>query len=145
MSDLPPRLQQLVDLFASSPKQIKVEALVDYANRLPDLPERLRDGSSLQRVHECQTPFSVAVEVDEAHIVHLFFDVPRESPTIRGYAGILADGLEGATAEEVLAVPPTFYTGMGLEEVVTPLRLRGMGAIVARIRTLVREQLADPA
>ena len=69
--------------------------------------------------------------------------MPKESPTIRGYAGILADGLEGATAEQVLTVPPTFYTGMGLEEVVTPLRLRGMGAIVARIRTLVQEQLAD--
>jgi cysteine desulfuration protein SufE len=67
--------------------------------------------------------------------------VPRESPTIRGYAGILADGLNGERATDILEVSPTFYTAMGLEEVVSPLRLRGMGAIVQRIKTLIRERL----
>jgi cysteine desulfuration protein SufE len=139
---LPTNLQRLVELFAASPKAIKVQALVDYANRLPDPPEHLRSGS-LQRVHECQTPFSVAVELDADRRVQLHFEVPRESPTMRGYAGILAEGLNGSTVDEVMAVSPTFYTAMGLDEVVTPLRLRGMSAIIARIRSLIREQLAD--
>jgi cysteine desulfuration protein SufE len=72
--------------------------------------------------------------------VHLFFDAPAESPTVRGFAGILREGLEGATADEVLAVPQDFYSGMGLGDVVSPLRLRGMGAILARLQRQVREQ-----
>ncbi len=72
----------------------------------------------------------------------MHFDCPPEAPTVRGYAGILAAGLNGSTVEEVLAVPNDFYMGMGLEEVVTPLRLRGMGAILARLKRQVRERVA---
>jgi cysteine desulfuration protein SufE len=142
MSDLPAALRQLVDLFASSPKDIKVHALVDYSNRLADPPPEFQNAEAMTQVHECQTPFFVAVELDENERATLHFQVPRESPTIRGYAGILADGLNGATASEILAVPPTFYLGMGLEEVVTPLRMRGMGAILHKVQTLVAEEMA---
>lgn len=136
---LPPRLQQLVDLFAASPKRIKIEAMVDYSNRLADIPERLREPGAMERVHECQTPFFVATEVDAGDAVTLHFEVPRESPTMRGYAGILADGLNGSTVDEILAVPDTFYLDMGIEEVVSPLRIRGMGAILARIKHQLTE------
>lgn len=135
---LPPALERIVTLFAGAPKQIKVEALVDYSDRLPELPERFAGHSGMEQVHECQTPFFVATEVvDDA--VQLHFDVPRESPTIRGYAGILAAGLEGATPQQVLAVPNGFYTKMGIDEVVSQLRLRGMGAILATIKQQVRD------
>lgn len=136
---VPPKLQQLVDLFAASPKQVKVEALVDYAKRLADPPETMLDDGVLEQVHECQTPFFVATEVDGEGHVTLYFKVPHESPTMRGYAGILADGLNGATVQEILDVPDTFYLGMGIEEVVSPLRIRGMGAILARIKRQLRE------
>lgn len=142
---LPQPLQRLVTLFASSPKDIKVHALVDYSNRLADPPRHLIDEHALARVPECQTPFFVAVELDSDDRVALHFDVPRESPTIRGYAGILADGLNGLPAAEVLAVPDNFYVRMGLEEVLTPLRLRGMGAIIAAVKSLVRSQLDQRA
>lgn len=140
---MPARLQQLVELFAASPKQIKIEAMVDYSNRLAAPPVHLREEGAMERVHECQTPFFVATEVDPAtQVVTLHFDVPRESPTMRGYAGILADGLEGATVDEILDLPDTFYLGMGIEEVVSPLRIRGMGAILARIKQQLRENAA---
>ncbi len=145
MSQLPAALQRLVELFASSPRDLKVHALVDYSNRLPDPPPHLNDPEALTQVHECQTPFFVAIEVDDDQRLTLHFKVPRESPTIRGYAGILADGLNGASAQEVLEISPTFYTAMGLEEVVSPLRLRGMGAILHRIKQLVREQVGEAA
>lgn len=138
---LPESLQRLVDLFAASPRQVKVQALVDYSDRLPQPPDGLID-ERLERVHECQTPFFVATVIDEDERVRLFFQVPRESPTIRGYAGILLEGLDGATADEVLAVPDTFYLDMGIDEVVTPLRVRGMGAILARIKQQLRAQVA---
>jgi cysteine desulfuration protein SufE len=138
---LPARLGQLVDLMKSSPKSIKVEAILDYSKRIPPLPDRI-DASSLDQVKECQTPFFVATEVDEDQIVHMYFEAPQESPTIRGFAGILLDGLDGEPADVVLSVPDDFYYEMGLEDVITPLRLRGMGAILARIKQQIRDQVA---
>lgn len=137
---LPARLQTIVDVFTASPKEFRLEALLDYSRRVPELPARYTDDPSLlEEVKECQTPFFLATEVDEDGRVHMFFSAPPESPTVRGYAGLLLDGLEGTSVDEVLSVPDDFYVGMGLEEVVTPLRLRGMGAILARLKRQVQE------
>lgn len=133
---LPPRLQSVVDLFSSAPKELRVQALLDYARRVPPLPDGVaRD--SLEQVHECQTPFFLATWLDTEGLVRIAFECPPESPTVRGYAGILHQGLDGETPEAILAVPDDFYVGIGLEEVVTPLRLRGMGAIVGRLKAQV--------
>ncbi len=74
--------------------------------------------------------------------MQIYFDCPPESPTVRGYAGILLEGLNGEPPETILSVPDDFYRGIGLEEVVTAQRLRGMGAIIARLKRQVRELVA---
>lgn len=96
----------------------------------------------MEQVVECQTPFFLTTEVDEGRHVHLFFDVPAEAPTTRGFAGILLEGLEGADADAVLATPDDFYDELGLAEVISSLRLRGMSAILFRLKRQVRERLA---
>lgn len=134
---LPFRLAQIVEVFRSSPKEFRIEALLDFANRLPPLPDELAfHREELEQVPECQTPFFLASKVEDGK-VRLFFDAPPESPTVRGYAGILAAGLDGETPEAILDVENDFYLDMGLEEVVTPLRLRGMGAILFRLKRQV--------
>jgi cysteine desulfuration protein SufE len=136
-------LQEIVDDFALSPREMRLQMLLDYADQLPALPEHLADAPDrLQRVHECQTPFFVAVEPDDEGGYALHFDAPPEAPTTRGYAGILSEGLSGATAEEILATPADFFTGMGLQELISPLRLRGMGAILAHVKRQVAEGAA---
>jgi cysteine desulfuration protein SufE len=65
-------------------------------------------------VVECQTPFFLATEVDDDERVTVWFDCPPEAPTTRGFAGVLSEGLSGATVEEVLAVPVDFHHDMGL-------------------------------
>ena len=138
---VPPRLQEIVELFAAAPRELRVQALLDYSNRVPPLPARYTEHHELlEQVHECQTPFFLASEVDEAGAVHLWFDCPPEAPTVRGFAGILYAGLEGETVETILAVSPDFYRGMGLSEVVSVLRLRGMGAILGRLKRQLTEQ-----
>jgi len=143
---LPASLSTVVERFGRAPRDLRVQALLQYSEKVPPLPEEYaEDRSRLEQVHECQTPFFLATEVDDDGTVHVFFDAPKESPTIRGFAGILREGLEGAGWQEVLDVPRDFYTGMGLGDVVSPLRLRGMGAILNRLQRQVREQVGDAA
>ncbi|MEA2057304.1 MAG: SufE family protein [Actinomycetota bacterium] len=141
MMSVPSKLQFIIDLFADAPRDIKLQALLDYSRRLPPLPPELADHPELlERVHECQSPFFLLADVMPDGTVTMVFDSPPEAPTTRGYAGILAEGLAGATVDEVLAVPDDFYQGMGLDDVVSPLRLRGMGAILARLKRQVEEK-----
>jgi cysteine desulfuration protein SufE len=96
----------------------------------------------MEQVVECQTPFFLSTVLDEDCRMTAWFDCPPEAPTTRGFAGILSEGLNGATAQEVLDVPNDFYTQMGLAEAISSLRLRGMGAILGHLKRQVREQAA---
>jgi len=136
---LPPQLAELVDEFAEvGPKQ-RLELLLELSRELPALPERYAAAAdTMEQVHECQSPLFLAVEVDDAEKVHLFFSAPPEAPTTRGFASIMHAGLDGEPAADVLAVPDDFYTALGLAQAVSPLRLRGMSAMLARIKKQVR-------
>ena len=141
MATAPP-LQRIVDLFAGAPKDLRVQALLEYSRKVPPLPDRYAEHPELlEPVPECQTPFFLATEVDDDERVALHFSVPAEAPTTRGFAGILHEGLNGTKAEEVLATPDDFYLKMGLGEAISSLRLRGMGSILWRLKRQVREQL----
>ena len=136
----PPKLQRIVELFAGAPKDLRLEALLEYSRKVPSLPPHLEGNrDAMEQVEECQTPFFLATEVDDDGRVHLWFDCPPEAPTTRGFAGILSAGLEGATVEEVLAVPNDFYNDMGLAEAISSMRLRGMSAILGHLKRQVRE------
>lgn len=135
-----------MDDFAGAPKAFRLEMLLDFANGLAPLPPHLEaDHDAMERVEECQTPFFVAVEREDGDRVRLHFDAPPEAPTTRGYAGILQEGLSGASADEILATPSDFYMRMGLAELISPLRLRGMSAILARVKRQVAGGAATPA
>ena len=140
---IPSSLDKVVRRFERAPQDLRVQALLQYARKVPPLPPEFQeDRSELEQVHECQTPFFLATRLEGDGTVHLFFDAPVESPTVRGFAGILYEGLEGRKAEEILEVPPDFYAPMGLGEVVSPLRLRGMSAILSRLKRQVGEAVA---
>lgn len=138
---LTPALQQTVDDFHAMEEQDRLQLLLEFADELPELPERYVDHPDLlERVAECQSPVYLFVEVGEQ--VHVHATAPVEAPTTRGFASILAQGLEGATAEEALAVPSDFPRQLGLDRVVSPLRLRGMSGMLGRIQRQVRERLS---
>jgi cysteine desulfuration protein SufE len=131
------RLDRIAEMFASVPTNVRLEALLDYSRRLPPLPERLTEHPELfVVVRECQSPFALIAE-QEGEAVHLYFRVPPEAPTVRGYAGILHEALDGAPASEILDVPNGFYTKMGLQEAVSSQRLNGMAAILRNIKSQV--------
>jgi cysteine desulfuration protein SufE len=138
---LPAPLAELVDDFADVTPKERLQLLLELSEELPALPERYADAAdTMEQVHECQSPLFLAVEVspDPERHVHLFFSAPPEAPTTRGFASIMHTGLDGESAADVLAVPDDFYTALGLAEAVSPLRLRGMAAMLARIKKQVR-------
>jgi len=138
---LHPRLQDIADEFNAIPGAERLQLLLEFSRDLPSLPARYAEHPDLlEPVPECQTPLFLAVEVDQDATVHLFFDAPQESPTTRGFAGILHAGLDGLSADEVLATPGEFSSQLGLQDMVSPLRLRGMAAMLARIKRQIREQ-----
>jgi cysteine desulfuration protein SufE len=138
---LNPRLQEIAEEFGAVGDRDRLQLLLEFSEDLPPLPAKYAEHRDLlEPVPECQSPLFLAVEVDADAIVHLFFDAPREAPTTRGFAGILYAGLDGLGADEVLSTPGEFTGQLGLQDLVSPLRLRGMAAMLGRIKRQVREQ-----
>ncbi len=130
---MPLKLDRYVARFKAADRATRLEALLDFSQKLPPLPpERERERES-HRVPECQTPVFLWVDVQNG-IVHISADVPRESPTVRGFVSLLMHGLEGATPADVAAVPDDLLHSLGLDETLGMLRMHGLTAIVQRLK-----------
>ena len=137
---MPQKLADIVDEFASAPREVVLEMLLEFADAVPPLPAELAGHEGMEQVPECQTQFFLKAEVRPGTTVQTWFDCPPEAPTTRAFAGILAEGLEGASTSEILAVPDDLYTRMGLATAISPLRIRGGTAILGRLKRQIREQ-----
>jgi cysteine desulfuration protein SufE len=139
---MPAKLAEIVDDFASAPREVVLEMLLEFSDDVQPLPAEFAEHAGMEQVPECQTPFFLKAEVQPDDTVKTYFDCPPEAPTTRAFAGILADGLEGATTDEILAVPDDLYAKMGLAGTISPLRIRGGTAILGRLKRQIREQLS---
>jgi cysteine desulfuration protein SufE len=137
---MPARLAEIVDEFASAPREVVLEMLLEFSDEVPPLPAEFAGHEGMEQVPECQTQFFLKAEVQPDDTVATYFDCPPEAPTTRAFAGILAEGLAGATTEQILAVPDDLYAKMGLANAISPLRIRGGTAILGRLKRQVREQ-----
>jgi cysteine desulfuration protein SufE len=133
----PPALAELIADFQDVQGQDKLRLLLEFANELPPLPADLEQ-AAMEPVPECQSPLFLHVDAADRGKVRLYFSAPAEAPTTRGFAAILAAGLDGQSAKEILAVPDDFYADLGLAALISPLRLRGMSAMLARIKRRLR-------
>ena len=139
---LPAKLAETREDFLALGVKDRLQLLLEFSNELPALPERYAEHPDLlERVEECQSPVFMFVEVDDG-IVHLYATAPAESPTTRGFASILAQGLEGLTVQQVLDIPADYPQSLGLAEAVSPLRVRGMTGMLARTKRQLRERVA---
>jgi cysteine desulfuration protein SufE len=133
MTAIPDALAEVVSDFRDVQGQDKLQLLLEFANELPPLPAGLEQ-AAMEPVPECQTPLFLHVDAADREHVRLFFSAPAEAPTTRGFAAILAAGLDEQPAADILAVPEDFYNDLGLAALISPLRLRGMAAMLARIK-----------
>jgi cysteine desulfuration protein SufE len=140
---MPPKLAVIVEEFAGAPREVVLEMLLEFADAVPPLPAALAGHEGMEQVPECQTPFFLKATVQPDNTVTTWFDCPPEAPTTRAFAGILAEGLAGAPPTAIIAVPDDLYARMGLAQAISPLRIRGGSAILARLKRQVAAQLAD--
>jgi len=141
--ELPGQLAEIRTDFLDLPEKDRLLLLLEFANELPDLPARYADHPDLlEQVVECQSPVFIFVEVDGDGRVQMFATAPKEAPTTRGFASIISQGLTGLTVEQALAVPDDFPNTIGLTAAVSPLRIRGMTALLARAKRQIREKTA---
>jgi cysteine desulfuration protein SufE len=137
------RLDRIAEEFADLEPRERLEMLLEFAENLPPLPPELqaqRDAGE-HRVHECQTPVFLWVLRENGHI-HVHGDVAPEAPTVKGFVGIMVEACSGASAEDVLAADPNLVQRLGLAEALGMVRMRGLSAIVHRIRRETQQLLA---
>jgi len=143
---MPAGLQEIVEDFDSVAPAERLQLLLEFSAGLPELPERYADHPELlEPVPECQSPIFLIAEVDDSGpepVARLFFSAPPEAPTTRGFAGILHEGLDGLPVGEVLGTPDDLAERLPLASVVSPLRLRGLAAMLARVKRQVRALVA---
>jgi cysteine desulfuration protein SufE len=135
---MPAALAEVVSDFQDVQGQDKLALLLEFANELPSLPADLEE-AAMEPVPECQSPLFLHVDAADRDKVRLYFSAPPEAPTTRGFAAILAAGLDMQPVEDILAVPDDFYSDLGLAALISPLRLRGMSAMLARIKKRLRD------
>lgn len=135
--------QEIVEEFALTPDAQKLELLLEYSESLPEPPARFGENPHLmERVEECQAPVFIAVEGNPQKI-EIFFSAPPEAPTTRGFASILNSALNGRPAKEILDLSDDFPSQLGLEKLISPLRVRGMRGMLFRIKRKTKELASE--
>lgn len=131
--------KEIVEEFALMPDSEKLQLLLEYSENLPEIPAKYGENPELlERVEECQAPVFIAVDGD-VDSVELFFSAPREAPTTRGFASVLHAALSGKSAREITELDDDFPGQLGLEKLISPLRVRGMRGMLFRIKRKTRE------
>ena len=135
---LPDSLAEIRDEFLELPEADRLQLLLEFSNELPAVPEKYDGHPELQeRVAECQSPVYIIVEIDDDGLVAMHATAPKEAPTTRGFASILAQGITGLTPDAVLAIPEDFPQSIGLTRAVSPLRIAGMSGMLRRAKRQV--------
>ena len=144
MTSLPLKLQEIVDDFASMTREEKLETLIAYAESFPALPDWLmEERDKMEPVPECMTPVRLFAEKQPDDGIMFHFDIPPQSPTVRGLASILANGLNGLKPEEILTVPADFFLPMKLDEAISHQRINGFMGVLAHMKHAALESMKE--
>jgi cysteine desulfuration protein SufE len=111
-STYPSGLQSVIDLFASLPDEEKRETLISYAEQSKKWAPQEGDKFDLEDVRkdeECTDTVGVFLNVDADRRVKFRVSLgPQVQTLTRAMTSILCRGLQGATLDEVMALPSDF-------------------------------------
>ena len=121
--------------FAELEPRERLELLLEYAENLPPLPEKYEAErlAGQHRVHECQTPVFLWVEL-AGNRVQINAWVAPEAPTVKGFVGIVRELFSGLPPEEVCGIEANLVQQLGLAEALGMMRMRGLNAVLFYVR-----------
>jgi len=133
------KLDEIIEDFQYLDNEIRLEMLLDYSEKLPPVPESLltKEQMETHKVHECLTPVSLWVNVQDGK-VKIYADVPRESPTVRGFISMLIKAFNGAPPSDVADATNDILQETGLAQTLGMNRMYGLSAIYQRIKREVK-------
>ena len=129
------RLQEIIDTFRSVDDELRLQLLLDYADRLPPVPDRLRTGQQMDShlVPECQTPVYLWVERENGRL-DIYAEVAEESPTVKGFLSIVIDACSGQPPSIAAELPTDLLHRLGLAGLLRMTRAVGLSAVLGRIK-----------
>jgi len=140
----PPRLQALVDLFSGLPENERRELLIHYANgsrRHAPRQGEVFDIEEVRKDAECTDTVGIHIRLGDGGRCHFRVTLGPEVQTLtRALTSVLCEGLDGAPAAEVLAVPDHFVDEIAGAELVR-LRSRTVHYVFHRMKEAVRNRL----
>ncbi|GAB4845881.1 SufE-like protein 1, chloroplastic/mitochondrial [Ancistrocladus abbreviatus] len=122
IEELPPKLQEIVNLFQSvqEPKA-KYEQLLFYGRNLSRLDDMFKTKEN--KVEGCVSQVWVRAYLDPQK--NVWYEADSDSVLTKGLAALLVQGLSGRPVTEILQVSPDFVTLLGLQQSLTPSRNNG--------------------
>jgi len=134
--------KEVIEAFQEVPSNLRLELLLEYSESLPALPSRYANHPELlERVEECQSPVFLFVELNEDNEVAIFLTAPDEAPTTKGFASLLQTSLDKEPADAVRSFDESFVDELGITDLVSPLRIRGLHGMLQRIKRQVKEKM----
>lgn len=99
--------------------------IIDLGRTLPDFPEDWMTDEF--KVRGCQSQVWVVPEHKDGRIV---FHATSDAAIVSGLIAIVLRIYSNRTPEEILATPPSFIEGVGLDEHLSPSRSNGLNSMI---------------
>jgi cysteine desulfuration protein SufE len=99
--------------------------IIDLGRTLPDFPEEWMTDEF--KVRGCQSQVWVVPEHKDGRI---HFHATSDAAIVSGLIAIVLRIYSDRTPEEILATPPSFIQGVGLDEHLSPSRSNGLNSMI---------------
>ncbi|CCH65313.1 Sulfur acceptor protein SufE for iron-sulfur cluster assembly [Richelia intracellularis HM01] len=118
---LPPALTKIVQRFkrAKEPKQ-RYEQLIWYGQRLQQFPEEQKIPGN--KVPGCISQVYITAFLESGKVIYMG---DSDSQLTKGLVGLLIEGLQGLSPDEIIQLTPDFIQEIGLNVSLTPSRANG--------------------
>lgn len=103
--------------------------VIDLGKTLAELPEQYRQDQFL--VKGCQSRVWLHAQKNQQGQIELYAD--SDAMIVKGLVSILVSVYSQATAEDILANPPTFISELGFQSHLSPSRANGLMSMVKQI------------
>jgi len=131
-----PTVDDIAARFASVDQDLRLAMLLDYARKLPPLPDDLRalKDKGVNRVPECMTPVYLWMQKNPDGTLAMHADVADEAPTVRGFLSIIHAACNNQPLACAQELPSDLISRLKLDSVIRMQRSVGVNAMIARIK-----------